>query len=76
MSARTSLSYLLLSVLFRFLGWGEIESIWYVGHYWSVVPGPDDRRWVWSSRWDENWQGKLTYSENSAPVSLCPPQIP
>jgi hypothetical protein len=31
---------------------------------------------VWSSRWNDNWQGKQHYSEKSAPVPLCPPQIP
>jgi hypothetical protein len=23
---------------------------------WPIVPDPDDRWWVWSSRWNENWQ--------------------
>jgi hypothetical protein len=25
---------------------------------WPTVPAPDDRWWVWSSWWNENWQGK------------------
>jgi hypothetical protein len=25
-------------LFFSFLGWGEIESTWYVGHYWPIVP--------------------------------------
>jgi hypothetical protein len=29
---------------------------------WPIVPAPDDR-WVWSSRWNENWQGKPKCSE-------------
>jgi hypothetical protein len=35
---------------------------------WPIVPAPDDRWWwVWSSRWNENWQGKLKYSEKTCP---------
>jgi hypothetical protein len=30
----------------------------------------------WSSRWNENWQGKPKYSEKPAPVPLYLPQIP
>jgi hypothetical protein len=26
-----------------FYYWGETESSWYCGHYWPVVPAPDDR---------------------------------
>jgi hypothetical protein len=29
---------------------------------WPIAPAPDDRRWVWSSRWNENWQAKPKYS--------------
>jgi hypothetical protein len=54
--------------LFSFLGWGETESTWYCGHYWPIVPAPDDRWWwVWSSRWNENWQGKPKYSDKICP---------
>jgi hypothetical protein len=32
------------------------------------VPAPDDRWWsVWSSRWNENWEGKPKYSEKTYP---------
>jgi hypothetical protein len=37
---------------------------------WPIVPVPDDRWWVWSSRWNENWQGKPKYSRKSALVPL------
>jgi hypothetical protein len=52
---------------FSFSGWGETESTWYVGHCWPVVPAPDDRWWwwLWSSRWNEDWQGKPKYSEKT-----------
>jgi hypothetical protein len=33
---------------------------------WPSVPAPDDK-WVWSSRWNENWQGKPKYSEETCP---------
>jgi hypothetical protein len=32
-----------LSFVFSFLGWGETESTWYVGHNWPIVPAPGDR---------------------------------
>jgi hypothetical protein len=25
---------------------------------WPTVPAPDGTLWVWSSRWNENWQGE------------------
>jgi hypothetical protein len=35
---------------------------------WPIVPDPDDRWWwMWSSRWNENWQGKPKYSEKTCP---------
>jgi hypothetical protein len=34
---------------------------------WPIVLVPDDRWWVWSSWWNENWQGKPKYSEKSRP---------
>jgi hypothetical protein len=34
---------------------------------WPIVPAPDDRWWVWSIRWNENWQGKPMYSEKTCP---------
>jgi hypothetical protein len=34
---------------------------------WPIVPAPDDRWWAWSSRWNENWQGKPKYSEKTCP---------
>jgi hypothetical protein len=36
---------------------------------WPIVPAPDCRWWAWSSRWNENWQGKPTYSEKTCPNS-------
>jgi hypothetical protein len=45
---------------------GETESTWYCGHYWPIVPAPDDRWWrLWSNLWNVNWQGKQKYSEKT-----------
>jgi hypothetical protein len=54
---------------FSFSGWGETESTWYVGHFWPIVPAPDDRWWLWSGWWNEDWQGKPKYSEKTCPSS-------
>jgi hypothetical protein len=34
---------------------------------WPIIPAPDDRWWVWSIRWNENWQGKPKYLEKTCP---------
>jgi hypothetical protein len=46
---------------FNFFGWAETE------YTWPIVPAPDNRWWMWSSRWNENWQRKPKYSEKSCP---------
>jgi hypothetical protein len=33
-----------------------------VATLWPIAPAPDD---MWSNRWNENWQGKLKYSEKT-----------
>jgi hypothetical protein len=58
---RTLTSPRFLLFFFSFSGWGETESTWYVGHCW---------RWVWSSRWNEDWQGKPKYSEKTCPSAI------
>jgi hypothetical protein len=35
---------------------------------WPIVPAPNDRWWVCSSRWNENWQEKPKYSEKTCPI--------
>jgi hypothetical protein len=32
---------------------------------WPILPAPEDRLWMWSSRWSENWQGKPKCSEKT-----------
>jgi hypothetical protein len=34
---------------------------------WPISWAPDDRWWVWSSRWNDNWQGKPKYSQKTCP---------
>jgi hypothetical protein len=35
---------------------------------WRLVPASDDRWWwMWSSLWNEDWQGKPKYSEKICP---------
>jgi hypothetical protein len=51
---------------FFLVGWGWIS--WYCGHYWPILPAPDDRWWwLWGNWWTEDWQGKPKYSENTCP---------
>jgi hypothetical protein len=62
----------------RVVSWGgvRLSPLGTSANIWPIVPGPDNRWWVWSSRWNENWQGKPKYSEKTCTVPLCPPQIP
>jgi hypothetical protein len=56
---------------FFFIVSGVGLSPLYCGHFWPVVPAPDDRwGWLSSNWWNEDWQGK------PAPAPRCPPQIP
>jgi hypothetical protein len=69
----------MFSFFLSFLGWGETESTWYVGHYWPTVPVPVDSWWVWSCQWNENWQEKPQHSEKtclSATLSTTNPTWP
>jgi hypothetical protein len=46
---------------FFFVSWGRVR----------LSPPPDDRWWMWSSKWNETWQGKWKYSKKTCPsVSL------
>jgi hypothetical protein len=59
--------FLALKHKFTFL-WGGTKSTWYCGHFWPIVPAPDDRwGWLWSNWWYEDWQGKPKYSEKTCP---------
>jgi hypothetical protein len=57
--------YTFLFVLFLWVGWNGVH--YYSGHYWPIVPVPDDDGcWVWSSGWYAR-QGKPKYSEKTCP---------
>jgi hypothetical protein len=51
----------------RFFSWGgvRLSPLGMLAAVWPVVPAPDDRWWVRSSKWNENWQGKLKYPEKT-----------
>jgi hypothetical protein len=70
----------LFIIIFYCAWWGGTESTWYCGHYRPIVPAPDDRWWwLWSSRWNEDWQGKPKYSEITSPsatLSITNPTWP
>jgi hypothetical protein len=57
-------------LVFSSLGWGTSTSDW------PTVPAPDDRWWVWSSRWNENWQGKPKYCEKTCPSATMSTRNP
>jgi hypothetical protein len=51
-----------------FIASGVGLSPLYCGHFWPIVPAPDDMwGWLWSNRWNEDWQGKPKYSEKTCP---------
>jgi hypothetical protein len=51
-----------------FIASGVKLSPLYCGHFWPIVPPPDDRwGWLWSNWWNEDWQGKPKYSEKTRP---------
>jgi hypothetical protein len=54
-------------VFFNLVGW----DFGYCGHYWPIVPVPDDRWWwLWKNWWNEDWQGKPNYSEKTCPSAI------
>jgi hypothetical protein len=51
-----------------FIASGVGLSPLYRGHFWPIVPAPDDRwGWLWSNWWNKDWQGKPKYSEKTCP---------
>jgi hypothetical protein len=51
-------SGLILTCTWEFLFFQFLEVGWDRVHFVLWLPAPGDRWWVWSSRWNENWQGK------------------
>jgi hypothetical protein len=43
----------------------------YCGHFWPIVPAPDNRwGWLWSNWWNKDWQGKPKYLEKTCPSAI------
>jgi hypothetical protein len=61
----------LLDCIFNFflvsLGGVRLSPLGTSATNWPIVASPDNRWWLWSSRWNENWKGKPTYSEKTCP---------
>jgi hypothetical protein len=58
-------------LFFFYYWWGGTKSTWYCGHFWPIVPAPDDRwGWLWSNWWNEDWQGKPKNSEKTCPSAI------
>jgi hypothetical protein len=51
-----------------FIASGVRPSPLYCGHFWPIVPAPDNSwGWLCSNWWNEDWQGKPKYSEKTCP---------
>jgi hypothetical protein len=63
-----------------FIASGVGLSPLYCGHFWPIVPAPDDRwGWLLGNWWNENWQGKPKYSKKTCPsatLSITNPTWP
>jgi hypothetical protein len=59
-------------VFFFLVSWGWVRpsALGTSATTWPIVPAPDDRWWVWSSRCNENWQAKPKYSEKTCPSAI------
>jgi hypothetical protein len=53
----------LVSFFFFLVPWGGVRlgPLATSADNWPIVSAPDDRWWVWSSRWNQNWRGKPKY---------------
>jgi hypothetical protein len=43
---------------------------------WPIVPAPERWWWVWSNRWNANWQRKPKYSYKTCPSATLPTKNP
>jgi hypothetical protein len=66
--------FLTLVFFLSFLGWGETESTWYVGHFWPTVPAPDGGCGAVGGM--RIGRGNRSTRKKPAPVLLSSPQIP
>jgi hypothetical protein len=58
--------------IYIFVSWGgvRLSPLGTSATNWLIVPAPDDRWWVWSSHWNENWQGRPKFSEKTCPSAI------
>jgi hypothetical protein len=61
-----------LSLVPLFSSWGgvRLSPLGTSATNCPIVPAPDGRLWMWSSRWNQNWQGKPKYSEKTCPSTF------
>jgi hypothetical protein len=61
--------FLCCSIFFFLVSWGRLRlsPLGTSATNWPIVPAPDDRLWICSSRWNENWHRKPKYSEKTCP---------
>jgi hypothetical protein len=54
---------------FLIVSWGgvRLSPLGTLATNWPIVPALDDRWWMLSSWWNENWHGKPKYSEKTCP---------
>jgi hypothetical protein len=58
------------NIFLEYWGGARLSPLGTAATNWPTLPAPDDRWWwVWSSRWNEDWQGKLKYSEKTCPIA-------
>jgi hypothetical protein len=75
-SAANFVSYLTnFIIIIIIISGGETESTWYCGHYWPIVPAPDDGD-CGVIGGIEIGRGNRSTQRKPAPAPLCPPQIP
>jgi hypothetical protein len=60
------------------VSWGgvRLSPLGTSANIWHIVPAPDVRWWVWSRRWNDNWQGKPKYSEKTCLSATWPTTNP
>jgi hypothetical protein len=53
-------------LLLLLVGWDWVSG--YCGHYWPIIPAPDDRwGWLWKNWRNKDWQGKPKYWKKTCP---------
>jgi hypothetical protein len=72
LSTGIALFYFYFSFFFSSEGGVRLSPLGTSATNWPIVPAPDDRWWVWSNWWTENWQGKPKYSEKTYPSATSP----